>query len=160
MWHKRPLNMARGYGNPPNPTNTAYVALHNNSPGSHLLAIHDFVFIAPGETDAETDIGAVHGLKGTLVTSGFEPFVTGQPMPFGEIYYGDVSSNVPTYEIRSHDATPLWWTHDWPFAILQPGWSMVWYADSSAQSIAVSITWEQITAEELAIVNFPLTSLP
>jgi len=143
----RPRMAARGSKSTGVPTNRGTVSLYNNSTGTFVLALRDFTLAG---TAADTiaisyqpgQVGSSQGLVASL-------------LPTDAIQPGLIAS-IDTLTVYAADYTvPLnttgeWeWFHEFPFAVITPGFSMVWQCTTAAHAIVVSALWEAIQIDQL-----------
>ena len=143
----RPRMASRGSKATGVPTNRATVSLYNNSTGTYVLAVRDFT-VAGTAADSIAlsyqpgQIGSSQGLVASF-------------LPTDAIQAGLIAS-VDTLTVYAADYTvPLnttgeWeWFHEFPFAVISPGFSLVWQCGTAAHAIVVSAVWEAIQIDQL-----------
>lgn len=149
----RPRQAARGSITLGNVTNYSTVALFNSSSGAHYLVIRDYetIFADPGGL---TSIGYVQGQLGTA--GGVKtPLVPGEAVPPGILTSLD-SATLLTLDWPlpwmggAMNNSSAWWPHNFPFAVLPPGWSFVLQDNAVGSGLAqLNVMWEAILADEL-----------
>ena len=145
--HFRPRQAARGMKAQAAPTNRATISLFNNSSGPYVLVVRDFSVNGTANDNIVTSyqpgqIGTSQGLVQPLVPG--EAIINGliASIDTATVYAGDYTINLSslgTYE----------WYHDWPYAVIQPGFSLVFQATVIAHAVTVSALWESIHIEQL-----------
>ena len=144
--HFRPREAARAQKTL-TPTNKATFSLYNDTTGRSVLVVRDF-----------TVQGTANDLVGTSYQSGQIGTSQGlvQPlMPSGGKTAGLLASidTVTTYAsdyiLALSSLGAFVWQHDFPFAVIEPGWSLVFQAATAAHATTVAVVWESIQIDEL-----------
>jgi hypothetical protein len=87
-------------------------------------------------------IGSSAGLQQPLMPTGAKANGLLASIDTATVYPGDYTLNLSslgTFE----------WFHDWPYAVIEPGWSLVFQATVAAHAVTVSALWESIFIDEL-----------
>lgn len=142
-----PRQGMRGRATTTVPTNHATVSLYNNTTGRSTLVVRD-VTISGTASDtvaiqyAQTQVGTTAGQQAALVAN--EAIVPGL-MAFidtATIFSGD-------YIAALTAQGAFWWQHDYPFAVVQPGYSLIFQDTAVAHALTVSLIWEAIEIDQL-----------
>jgi hypothetical protein len=142
----RPRQAMRGVIGITPSTNYGTVSLFNNSTAAQLLVVRDF-FVITG-TAGIVDIILYQGSLGSAGGQ-MQPVVSGDAVTAGQLYsLDDASILTADYAVNTAYNQPRW-GHEFPFQILQPGWSLVFQFATKTVLIDLSIMWEAILAEEL-----------
>lgn len=143
----RPRQAMRGRSTTGTPTNRATVGLYNNSTGRSTLAVRDITISGPASDTiniqyAQTQIATTAGQQSALVAN--EAIVPGLLawVDTATVYSGDYAAALTAQGV-------FWWQHDYPFAVVQPGYSLVFQDSTAAHAIAVSLIWEAIEIDQL-----------
>lgn len=143
----RPRQAMRGRSTTGTPTNRATVALYNNSTGRSTLAVRDITISGPASDTiniqfVQTQIAITAGQQAALVAN--EAIVPGLLawVDTATVYSGD-------YVAALTAQGAFWWQHDYPFAVVQPGFSLVFQDTTAAHAIQVSLIWEAIEIDQL-----------
>jgi hypothetical protein len=56
---------------------------------------------------------------------------------------------IPDYVVPLNTSTSWEWYHDFPFGVIQPGYSLVWQCSVAAHAIVVAAVWEAIEVDQL-----------
>ena len=142
-----PRQSMRGRSTTGTPTNRATVSLYNNTTGRATLVVRD-VTISGTASDtvaiqyAQTQIGTTAGQQAAMVAN--------------EAIYPGLMAWVDTTTTFSGDYVAaltaqgaFWWQHDFPFAVVQPGFSLVFQDTTAAHALTVSLIWEAIEIDQL-----------
>ena len=142
-----PRQSMRGRSTTGTPTNRATVSLYNNAVGRSTLVVRD-VTISGTASDtvaiqyAQTQIGTTAGQQAAMVAN--------------EAIYPGLMAWVDTATTFSGDYVAaltaqgaFWWQHDFPFAVVQPGFSLVFQDTTAAHALTVSLIWEAIEIDQL-----------
>ncbi len=127
----------------------ASIQLYNNCADGSVFVIWDLSITATGVTgQTPPSVARMTNLYGILGTSFNvpQPLISGGATLMGQIYYVNNYSN-PFGEAVTFALTAgaYNWPHDWPCAVLRPGWSCTVNSDFNALSVyAVSFMWEQV----------------
>ena len=136
---------ARGFiMNPGTATNTT-LALTNNSVSAELLLIWQ---VEPGNVFGSTLQTSYQQTLSGLTPGGFiEPLVPSDAPPPGVLSSGDepIQFQYSWFQV----ASALIWPATFPFAVLNPGWSLVFQQASTVPTIGadVNIFWEAMKPE-------------
>lgn len=145
----RPRQAARGLISPSG-SNSTTACLYNNSTAAQILVVRDIVPYAnsaPYAVVTSYQQGLL-GTKGGLVT----------PLWPGEAALPGVLTNFDTATAFTGDyALPIFqvangyafWTHNFPFAIIPPNWSLVVQDGTNRGIYQVSFMWEAVFPDEL-----------
>lgn len=147
--HFKPRRCARGFASiDKDSTLMQTVSLFNDSTGPYYLAVRDFFINIGTQSAVYTDL--VAGAHGTLFGRG-APIVPGEPTPPGALYTELVAAApTPDYEVGTGVTNLVPWVHNFPYTILQPGWSLRFTANTAnAQGLELSIFWQYCRAEEI-----------
>ena len=143
----RPRQAMRGRSTTGTPVNRATVALYNNTTGRSTLAVRD-VTISGTASDtisiqyAQTQIATTAGQQAALVAN--EAITPGLMawVDTATVYSGD-------YIAALTAQGAFWWQHDFPFGVVQPGYSLVFQDTTAAHALSVSLIWEAIEIDQL-----------
>ncbi len=134
--------------------NTA-VYLYNDSTATQLIVVRHWVL--PGITGAtDFEIGYVKGKKGT-------PAGNVQPLiPTGARLAGIITLDGAT-TLPQYDSFPFlggnnnqfgYWNHEFPFAILEPDWSLAFVSTNGTAGPPFFALWEAIEGDELDFLDW------
>jgi hypothetical protein len=143
----RPRQSSRGTKAQATPTNRATISIYNNSTGAHVLAVRHWMLngTANGVVSTAYAAGQVGSSQG-LVTA----LLPSEAPQAGLIASIDTTTVYPAdFNIALAAAGEAEWYHEFPFGIIQPGWSLVFQAQTAAQAMTVAAVWESILIEEL-----------
>jgi len=122
-----------------------FISLFNNSTGPDMIAIHD---LSNNPLDYTTyGFTVQQGIQGSNAVNP-TPVVTGEATPVGLIYSGTVGA-LPTVNYFSPFSYLSGWAHEFPFAVLQPGWSITAFTDTSNYEWGFGFWYQVIHAEDL-----------
>ncbi len=120
----------------------AYVTLYNNAvDGTNLYVCH---------LEASTSISAqlefewfVGPSSGSLLTGSWGPIVAGNPLRPGQLYNFVVGNCIGAKIGGAADAfvAPFSWRHDWPLAVIPPGYSFGVDASMANGTLFVALWW-------------------
>lgn len=143
----RPRQAMRGRSTTGTPTNRATIGLYNNSTGRSTLAVRDITISGPTSDTiniqyAQGQIASTAGQQSALVAN--EAIVPGLLawVDSTTVYSGD-------YVAALTAQGAFWWQHYYPFAVVQPGYSLVFQDATAAHAISVSLIWEAIEIDQL-----------
>jgi hypothetical protein len=143
----RPRQAMRGRATTTVPTNRATVSLYNNSTGRSVQVVRD-VSIAGTANDtvaisyAQTQIGTTAGQQA--------PMVSNEAIFAGLMAYIDTATVYAGDYIAPLSAQGIFvWQHDYPLAVIENGYSMVFQCGVAAHAITVSLIWESIEIDQL-----------
>jgi hypothetical protein len=145
--HFRPRQAARGGKNLASVTNLATVALFNNSTGPQVLVVRDILIVGTANDMIATayvpgQVGASPGLV--------QPLLPTDALPAGLVTSADTVTSYPAdYLLPLSSTADFEWWHDYPFAVVTPGWSFVLQERTSAKAMTVSLLWEAIAIDQL-----------
>ena len=145
--HFRPRQASRGMKVQGVPTNRATISLFNNSTGRAVLVVRDFSVNGTANDNIVTSyqagqIGTSQGLVTPIMPA--EAVLPGliASIDTATVYAGD-------YTINLSSLGTFEWFHDWPYAVIQPGFSLVFQATVIAHAVTVSALWESIQIDQL-----------
>ena len=144
-----PRRCAVGYGSPET-TGTPTVSLYNNSTGAHLLLVRDFQCRYKATDPVEIDVAIVQGVyNGSTFAMHGVPIFSGAPQPPGDIYVLDDPDSISLVFAFTTGSTPApLWTHDFPLAVIGPGYSWVAQGGAAATGFNLQIFWEWMTPDD------------
>ncbi len=138
----RPRQAAFGSFLSGTPTNKQSTSLFNNSTGEFYLAVRDLTI--PLLNGSAAFISVQQGSIGSH--SGVEqPIVASAAALPGQVFSSDTATSFNSAWLYGNGA----WAHDYPIAILPPGWSLMVQCRIGAQAMAVGFIWEAIYPDEL-----------
>jgi hypothetical protein len=143
----RPRQAARGVKSTGTPVNNSTVCLFNNTLGAQYLVVRDLTV-----NGNVSDLVAASYLLGQI---GAGPGKVSQLIPSMGVQVGIITSidtatvYPPDYDIALSSTGTWEWEHDFPFAILEPGWSLIFQDTTVAHGLQVSAIWESINPDEL-----------
>jgi len=145
----RPRQAARGGVPLTTATNYATTALYNNSTGSTVLVVRDWQCSQGGDGNYTAQFGYYQGrLTGTNYPA--TPLFPGDAVPNGLVDYSDQPHILPAeYANCGWITLSAYWPHDFPFAILPPGWSLFLQAPAKTTILSFGIVWECVSIDEL-----------
>jgi hypothetical protein len=145
--HFRPRQATRATKSLGIPTNRATISLYNNSTGPYVLVLRDFIVSGTANDNIAASyqpgaIGATPGLAAPMLPT--DPLMNGQLLGLdtATAYAGDYIFGLGAY------ATFEWW-HDFPFAAVTPGFSLVFQCTTAAHALTVAMVWEAIQIDQL-----------
>ena len=143
----RPRQGVRGRAITGTPVNLGTVGLFNNSTGRSVLVVRDITVSGPASDTVAASyqrgqIGTTAGLQASMVAN--EPLQPGtiNSIDTATVYAGD-------YVLALTAQGVFWWQHDFPFAVIEPGYSLVFQDSTATHAIAVSLIWEAIEIDQL-----------
>lgn len=144
-WHK-PARMAYASNTSANVSNFNFVSLFNDSNGPYLLAVHDAFLVG---SNAAAVQGFVVGSSklGSSPVQGIS-LLTGEGAIPGQVLSGFVAA-LPTVGLFNWCQGVSGWLHEWPFAVLRPGWALTMYPQAVNTAINAGFIWEYLTPDEL-----------
>ena len=143
----RPRQAARGLKVTGTPVNRATVSIFNSSTGPQYLIVRD-IRIAGTASDSiqasfqNGQIGTSQGLVAPMVSGDAAPMGLIASIDTATAFAGDNSLDLGTQGTFT-------WYHDYPFAVIQPGVSLVLQDPTVAHGITVSAIWEAILSDQL-----------
>jgi hypothetical protein len=142
----RPRQAARGYASPAAPANKQTILLNNSSGAEKYLIVRAF-FVRQANND-DIGVGYVNGtLSGTAAQQG-NLFPGDGSLPGAVYTLDDATTRSYDFQITPSQNT-FWWQHDFPFAVLQPGQSLLLQDTTAAHAMAVAFFWEAVFPAEL-----------
>lgn len=147
--HFRPRQASRGMKASGVPTNLATIGLYNNSTGPFVLAVRDFTV-----NGTASDTVAISYVRGQIGASAgvVVPLVSFEAIQTGLIASVDTATAYPgDYAISLSTLGTFEWFHDWPFAVIEPGISLVFQGTVAAHAVTVSVLWESIQIDQLDV---------
>ena len=151
MWPRINLyHCMRGYAENIIGVPSAGVGLYNNSPQNHYLVVRD---VRSGSLRVavllirSAHLATIPTASGTVV-----PIVTGERAGPGFLYtFNDTSTVVPSdYPISPSTAALPGWVHEFPVAVLQPGWSLEVVLFDAPYSW-IGFYWEYVTPDQMRL---------
>jgi hypothetical protein len=145
--HFRPREAALALKVQGTPTNNATIGLFNNSTGPRVLVVRDFTLngTAADVVSMSYAAGAVGTSQG-LVRS----MLPSQAAPSGLLASIDTATAYPgDYQLALSSLGIFIWQHDFPFAVVEPNWSLVFQCNTAAHALTCSVVWEAISIDEL-----------
>jgi hypothetical protein len=143
----RPRQAVRALKATGTPTNNATVGLFNNSTGPYILVVRDLTILGTvsdviAASYADAQIGTSQGkVQSMLPTAAVQNGLLAS-VDTATLFPGDYDLSLST--------TGVWeWEHDFPFAVIEPGWSLVFQDPTVAHAITVSLVWEAIQIDQL-----------
>lgn len=143
----RPRQAMRGRSTTGTPTNRATISLYNNSTGRSTLAVRD-VTISGTASDtvaiqyAQTQVGTTAGQQAALVAN--------EAITPGLMAWVDTTTVFSGDYVAALTAQgAFWWQHDFPFGVVQPGYSLIFQDTTAAHALTVSLIWEAIEIDQL-----------
>lgn len=143
----RPRQAMRGRSTTGTPVNHATVGLYNNSTGRSTLVVRDVTISGPASDTiaiqyAQGQIATTVGQQAMLVANeATEPGLMAW-IDSATVYSGD-------YIAALTAQGAFWWQHDYPFAVVQPGYSLVFQDATVAHALTVALIWEAIEIDQL-----------
>lgn len=140
---------ARGLIQAASPTNGTVFYLFNNSTGRDFIVVWDFEF-ATAAVVTWTLNGVFQGHNGTA-SGTISTVVTGETALPGVMYFDDNATPPPQDFVNGLLTNfTLLWAHDYPFAVLQPGWSFFIGAPQAKATVVFgSFFWQRVGAEDI-----------
>ena len=148
----RPRQAVTGSFSTPTPTNWATIWLYNDSTAGQVMVIRN-VTINPN-LNAGLQYFERKGKSGILQAGGLHNYIQETAKLAGVFYYSDEATQFTDDILGASIASPVTWNHEFPFRILQPGWSLVAQALSSGANCGLIATWESIEADELDFIDW------
>lgn len=143
----RPRDAMRGEFNQGSPTNFATVYLYNNSSGQYYLVVRAIEVAAGAGT--VINIAYVQGVVGTAGGTVQRVVPTDAPLA-GTLARQDLTPVLtPDFILRCDQQGGAYWQHDFPIAIIPPGWNLGVCNTTSAQGNTVSFLWEAVFPDQL-----------
>jgi hypothetical protein len=151
----KPRMCARGSITAASDTDLYAVAmLYNNSTGRDLLVVRDVQPNSGGAPGTATPFDLLIGYKqGNSGTIGgiITPLVPGDTTPPGQLYTDIVAFDAfnSDYALGGQLESVGAWVHDFPFAILQPGWSLQILVAVPDTAFQAAFFWQYCTPPEI-----------
>jgi hypothetical protein len=145
--HFRPRQASRGMKASGVPVNFATLSLYNNSSAPAVLVVRDFSI-----NGTANDVIALSYAQGQIGTSQgkVSALLPSEAVQAGLIASIDTATAYPgDYAISLSSLGTFEWYHDYPFAVVQIGWSLVVQGTTAAHAVTCSILWESISIDEL-----------
>lgn len=145
--HFRPRQALRGSKAVAAPTNHATFSLFNDTTGPYVLVVRDFLVQGTandlvGTAYVNAQVGSSQGLV--------QPFLPTAGKQNGLFASIDTATVYPAdYIIALSSLGAFEWYHDFPYGVVEPGWSLVFQAATIAHATTVSVVWEAILIDEL-----------
>lgn len=147
----RPRQAARGRARLAGPINTATVALFNNALGRKVMIVRAMQLGGSGGSNVVTSYqkGSFGGAPGIV-----QPLVPESQTPPGLLTTLDSVTVYPgDFSIANAAAGDAWWEHDFPFAVIPSGWSLVLQQGAVTRTIDCSLMWESIDEDQLDFMD-------
>lgn len=148
----RPRRGFRGAITITGPSNNGTLALYHAGSGTGVLVIRDFLVVT-----TVAHLVAVQLVQGSLGTAGgsIAPVVSGTAAGSGTLQsLDDAATLTADYYVPAQFNWPQF-NHDFPFQVLQPGWSLQFQDTTAAETMRLAIAWEQIAPEHLDYMVWP-----
>lgn len=143
----RPREAVRGFGNQSSNTNNANVSLYNNSTGAQLLVVRGYRVSASAALSV--DSAMVQGNPGGTLGNRQE-LMPNQATNPGVILINDFSAALTgTWRVIVPSGDDTYWPHNFPFALIPPGWALQFQGIGTGTSMRVDFLWEAITIDQL-----------
>jgi hypothetical protein len=145
--HFRPREALRGSKGVAAPTNHATISIFNDSTGPRILVLRDILV-----TGTANDLVATSYQPGQIGTSQglVAPYLPSSGTLGGKIAGIDTATAYAAdYTIALSSLGAYEWYHDFPYAVVEPGFSLVFQAITVAHATTVSAVWESISIDEL-----------
>jgi hypothetical protein len=143
----RPRQAMRGQGNI-SPTNRATISLYNDTKGRNFLIVRDVR--VQGLTTIRNQISYLNAQIGSTTGCAQQPLLPSAPALGGTVYAIDTSTVYPPdFLMTSLTGIDATWPHDFPFAVLEPGWSLVVQSATTGGFMYVDFLWESIEPDQL-----------
>ena len=145
--HFRPRQAVRAMKTLATPTNHATFSIFNDSTAPYVIALRDFtVFGTAGDLIASSFTAGQVGSSAGLMA----PLMSNEAQQNGRIASIDSATVYPGDYAMALSAQGIWyWTHDFPFAVIGPGWSLILQNGTIAHTTTVSAVWESIQIDQL-----------
>lgn len=145
--HFRPREAVRASKAVAAPTNHATISIFNNSTGPRILVVRD-LFVQGSANDLVAmsyQTGQVGSSQGLV-----QPYLPSSQTLAGLIAGIDtLTVYAADYTIALSSLGTYEWYHDFPWAVIEPGFSLVVQAVTVAHATTVSAVWEAVSIDEL-----------
>src|SRR5271163_113123 len=122
-------------------SNFSYVALNNTSQIGRYLVVRDFAISLVTAMDVHLSI-AQQTFPGTVQVS--FPLVPIDRQPAGAIVASNQAATIASgYNYQMAANLNVFWPHDFPFALLPAGWSIIAIGNTVNQSIFTNYWWTE-----------------
>ena len=148
----RPRRTWRGAITITTPTNSGTLALYHTGSAPHLIVIRDFLVVT-----TVAHLVAVALVNSSLGSSGGQivPVVSGGAAGPGQLQSLDATTLLTAdYYVPAQSNWPQF-NHDFPFQVLQPGWSLQFQDTTAAETMRLAITWEAIDIAHFDFMDWP-----
>jgi hypothetical protein len=126
------------------PTTNATHQLFNNSSGAQWLILRNIHFISVGSLSGGLHQSAVGAISGAV-----QPIIPTEAGLPGQHWYIDGTITNPVSYTFPQSTTSTPWPHDYPIALIPPGWAF-WVQDRTAADACVGgFFWEAVNSEEV-----------
>ena len=128
-------------------TNLATFFIYNNTTGAQLLVVRDLTLngAAGGTYVASYVLGPQGAGPGKV-----QQMVPSNPVQVGVITSQDATVAFPGDYVVALSTTGVWeWEHDFPFAVLEPNWTLVFQNPALGNPGSVSAVWETVYEDQL-----------
>ena len=148
----RPRRGWRGAITITSPTNSGTLALYHTGSAPHLIVVRDFLVVT-----TVAHLVAVQLVNASLGTSGgsIVPGVAGGAAGPAQLQSLDTATLLTAdYYVPAQSNWPQF-NHDFPFQVLQPGWSLQFQDTTAAETMRLAIAWEVIAPEHFDYLDWP-----
>jgi hypothetical protein len=147
----RPRQAARGYLLDTSGISHPTGGLYNNSTGAHVLIVRELISTALPSVTGNVGWAYVQGMPGT-VGGTVTPLIPMQGALPGQLWSADLAfyytpDFLPPAVAGSGNFS--YWGHEFPLAVLPPGWSIALAGALASGDVVLSVMWEAIYPEEL-----------
>jgi len=145
----RPRQAVRGSTQDQTANNYWTGALYNNSTGPSVLVVRDLRWFPLNH-----NIFYLTYYQGRLAGTNLpaQPYFPGDATPAGLVDWSDQGSTLGAYDysfVQPSGRWVAWWPHDFPIAIVPPGWSFVGQSQAKGEDGTLSLVWEVVSIDEL-----------
>ena len=130
--------------------NYATAQLYNDSSGPSILVVRDLRVIDESGNSrqqlyySQTKLSINNGTK--------TPLMPGEAAPAGLLGTQDLPA-LATFDFMFADGTDVGsWIHDFPLAIIPPGWALNAQIGTLAHLLYISVVWEVVSIDELDFI--------
>lgn len=146
-----PRQAARGGVAGGSTTNFGTIALFHNGAANTIIVLRDFQFLVQGTT--ATGMGVAYQQKRLTGTPGtVQSMSPDGGTPAGLVDFSD-QANALTWDWQINQVGSftflLQWFHEYPFALLLPGWSVCFQNTVKAKTISGSFVWEIVDQSQV-----------